>query len=119
MVSRADSKLLFANKAVNPMDPTDNDGVVVHQGVSPNGDGSNDFLSIEGISAYSGNKLSIMNANGALVFETKDYGKNSSNLFDGHSNKNGALLKPGTYFYSLEYKAGKEKRKTGYIILKY
>jgi gliding motility-associated-like protein len=119
MVDRADSKLLFANKAVNPMDPTDNDGVVVHQGVSPNGDGSNDFLSIEGISAYSGNKLSIMNANGALVFETKDYGKNSSNLFDGHSNKNGALLKPGTYFYSLEYKAGKEKRKTGYIILKY
>jgi gliding motility-associated-like protein len=119
MIDRADSKLLFANKVVNPMDPTDNDGVVVHQGVSPNGDGSNDFLSIEGISAYSGNKLSIMNANGALVFETKDYGKNSSNLFDGHSNKNGALLKPGTYFYSLEYKAGKEKRKTGYIILKY
>jgi gliding motility-associated-like protein len=119
MVGRNNSKLLFANKAVNPMDPTDNDGVVVHQGVSPNGDGSNDFLSIEGISAYSGNKLSIMNANGALVFETKDYGKNSSNLFDGHSNKNGVLLKPGTYFYSLEYKAGKEKRKTGYIILKY
>jgi gliding motility-associated-like protein len=97
-----------------------NDGVVVHQGVSPNGDGMNDFLTIEGVSAYKDNKLSIMNANGALVFETTDYGTNGSNLFDGHSNKNGSLLKPGTYFYSLEYQVDKEsKRKTGFIILKY
>lgn len=118
MVNKDDSKLLFANKAVNPV-ISDNDGVVVHQGVSPNGDGSNDILTIEGISNYSGNKLSIMNTNGTLVFETIDYGKDGSHIFDGHSNKNGALLKPGTYFYSLEYKAGKEKRKTGYIVLKY
>jgi gliding motility-associated-like protein len=97
-----------------------NDGVVVHQGVSPNGDGMNDFLAIEGVSAYPDNKLSIMNASGALVFETKGYGTTGSNLFDGHSNKNGSLLKPGTYFYALEYRVDKEsKRKTGYIILKY
>jgi gliding motility-associated-like protein len=118
-INKADAGLLFANKAVNPVAPTDDDGVVVHKGVSPNGDGSNDFLTIEGIAAYSGNKLSIMNSSGSLVFETKNYGKDGSNLFDGHSSKNGTLLKPGTYFYSLEYKAGKEKRKTGYIILKY
>jgi hypothetical protein len=120
MVDRNSSKLLFANKTANNVAPTGDDGVVVHQGVSPNGDGSNDFLYIEGISAYAGNKLSIMNTSGALVFETKDYGKDGNHLFDGHSNKNGALLKPGTYFYALEYQVDKQnKRKTGYIIIKY
>ncbi|MES2063738.1 MAG: cadherin-like beta sandwich domain-containing protein [Bacteroidota bacterium] len=120
MVDKNDSKLLFANKAANNVAPTDDDGVVVHQGVSPNGDGSNDFLYIEGISAYPGNKLSIMNTSGTLVFDVKDYGKDGNHLFDGHSNKNGALLKPGTYFYALEYQVDKQsKRKTGYIIIKY
>jgi gliding motility-associated-like protein len=119
MVDKNDSKLLFANKAVNPV-ISDNDGVVVHQGVSPNGDGSNDILSIEGIAAYPNNKVTIMNTNGNLVFEVKDYGKYGSSVFDGHSNKTGAMLKPGTYFYSLEYKVGDQnKRKTGYIVLKY
>jgi hypothetical protein len=120
MVDRNNSKLLFANKTANNVAPTGDDGVVVHPGVSPNGDGSNDFLYIEGISAYAGNKLSIMNTSGVLVFETKDYGKDGNHLFDGRSNKNGALLKPGTYFYALEYQVEKQsKRKTGYIIIKY
>jgi hypothetical protein len=119
MVDKNDSKLLFANKPANNLAPTDDDGVVVHQGISPNGDGSNDFLYIEGISAYPGNKLSIMNTSGTLVFDTKDYGKDGSHLFDGH-NKSGVLLKPGTYFYALEYQVNKQsKRKTGYIIIKY
>ncbi|RYU91664.1 hypothetical protein EWM62_06925 [Mucilaginibacter terrigena] len=120
MIDKANAGLLFANKANNNLLPTGDDGVVVHQGVSPNGDGSNDFLSVEGLSAYPNNRVSIMNANGVLVFEARDYGKDGSNLFDGHSNKTGVLLKPGTYYYQIEYKAGKEnKRKTGYLILKY
>jgi sugar lactone lactonase YvrE len=120
LVNRNDSKLLLAGKAANNVAPTGDDGVVVHQGVSPNGDGANDFLYIEGISAYPGNKLSIMNTGGTLVFEAKDYGKNGNNMFDGHSNKTGTLLKPGTYFYALEYQVNKAaKRKTGYIIIKY
>nr|WP_197486688.1 cadherin-like beta sandwich domain-containing protein [Mucilaginibacter sp. L294] len=120
MVDKNDSKFLFANKAANNIAPAGDDGVVVHQGISPNGDGSNDFLYIEGISAYPGNKLSIMNTSGTLVFDAKDYGKDGNHVFDGHSNKNGALLKPGTYFYALEYQVDKQsKRKTGYIIIKY
>jgi gliding motility-associated-like protein len=120
MVDKNDSQLLLAGKPANNVAPTGDDGVVVHQGVSPNGDGSNDFLYIEGISAYPGNKLSIMNTSGALVFEARDYGKDGNNIFNGHSNKTGALLKPGTYFYSLEYQVNKAaKRKTGYIIIKY
>jgi gliding motility-associated-like protein len=94
-------------------------GIIVHQAVSPNGDGLNDYLNIEGIEKYTDNHLSIMNAAGALVYDVKGYGSNG-NLFDGHSNKSGSRQKPGTYYYSLEYKDGAEtKRKTGYIVLKY
>jgi hypothetical protein len=45
---------------------------------------------------------------------------NSAKVFDGHSNKTGALQLPGTYFYSLEYTVkGVAKHKTGFIVLKY
>jgi len=95
------------------------DGIVVHQGISPNGDGQNDFLVIDGITAYPDNKLTVMNRNGVLVYEAKGY-DNSQKVFDGHSNKTGAMQLPGTYFYSLEYSVkGTIKHKTGFIVLKY
>ena len=100
--------------------PSFNDDIVsVHQGVSPNGDGINDFLVIDGIQAYPDNKLMIMNRNGQLIYEAQGY-DNSSKMFDGHSNKNGQMQLPGTYFYQLDYTVkGITKHKTGYIILKY
>lgn len=103
----------------NPADSLQNDGVMVHQGVSPNGDGINDFLKIDGITDYPDNNLTIMDRNGVLLYEAKGY-DNSSKIFDGHSNKTGKMQLPGTYFYSLEYKAGGiTKRRTGFIVLKY
>jgi gliding motility-associated-like protein len=99
--------------------PMDNDGIIVHPGISPNGDGINDFLVIDGILAYPDNKVSVINRNGALVFEAKGY-DNASKTFDGHSNKTGQMQLPGTYFYQLEYTAkGIIKHKTGYLVLKY
>ena len=95
------------------------DGIKVHQAVSPNGDGINDFLTIENITNYPDNKLSIMNRNGQLVYEATGY-DNSSKIFDGHSNKNGQMQLPGTYFYQLDYTvSGITKHKTGYLVLKY
>jgi gliding motility-associated-like protein len=122
-VTRATGPIPTANPqsfvAQTTASPQAEDGVLVHQGVSVNGDGMNDFLNIEGITNYPDNKLMIMNRNGVLVYEAKGY-DNSSRKFDGHSNKTGTLQQPGTYFYSLEYKAGGvSKRKTGFIILKY
>ena len=123
-VTRADvggvgSPNLTLSAIENPGDSLQNDGIVVHQGVTPNGDGVNDFLTIDGITAYPDNKLSIIDRNGALVFEAKGY-DNSSRIFDGHSNKNGVMQVPGTYFYSLDYTVkGQSKHKTGFIILKY
>jgi gliding motility-associated-like protein len=97
----------------------ENDGIVVHQGVSPNGDGINDFLMIEGITNYPDNHLMIIDRSGALVYQAKGY-DNSTRLFDGHSNINGRMQLPGTYFYSLDYTTkGITKHKTGFIILKY
>jgi gliding motility-associated-like protein len=95
------------------------DGINVHQAVSPNGDGINDFLVIENIVNYPDNKLQIMNRSGQLVFEAKGY-DNSTRVFDGHSNKTGSVQLPGTYFYSLDYSVnGIAKHKTGFIMLKY
>jgi len=95
------------------------DGIIVHQAISPNGDGKNDFLTIENITNYPDNKLMIMNRNGAMVFEAKGY-DNQNKVFDGHSNKNGQMQLPGTYFYSLDYTVnGIIKSKTGFIVLKY
>jgi gliding motility-associated-like protein len=95
------------------------DIIVVHQAVSPNGDGINDFLQIDNISQYPDNKLSIMNRNGQLIYQASGY-DNSSKVFDGHSNKNGQMQLPGTYFYELDYTVkGITKTKTGFIVLKY
>src|SRR6185437_1099413 len=95
------------------------ENIVVHQGLSPNGDGLNDRLIIDGITTYPDNKLMIVNRNGQLIFEAKGY-DNSQRVFDGHSNKTGAKQLPGTYFYSLDYNVkGVAKHKTGFIILKY
>jgi gliding motility-associated-like protein len=99
--------------------PITNSAIVVHQNVSPNGDGNSDALVIEGIAAHPDNKLQIMNRNGILVYEAKGY-DNATKVFDGHSSTSGKLQQPGTYFYALEYKDGNEvKHKTGFIVLKY
>jgi gliding motility-associated-like protein len=95
------------------------DEVLVHQAVSPNGDGINDVLIIEGIKDYLDNRLTIVNRNGVKVYETRGY-DNAQRLFDGHSNITGALQQAGTYFYELEYSVnGVTRHKTGYFVLKY
>jgi gliding motility-associated-like protein len=98
--------------------PVRNTDIVVHQNVSPNGDGNSDVLLIDGITTYPENTLQIMNRNGSLVYEVKGY-DNTSKAFDGHAS-NGKLQQAGTYFYSLEYKDGNDIiHKTGFIVLKY
>ncbi len=98
---------------------TSGDGIQVHEGVSPNGDGINDVLQIDNIGRHPDNTLTIMNRNGQLIYEAKGY-DNSTKVFDGHSSKNGQMQLPGTYFYSLDYTdQGIRKHKTGFIVLKY
>jgi gliding motility-associated-like protein len=93
---------------------------LIRQAVSPNGDGINDVLLIDGVESFADNTLKIMNRDGNLVFQKAKY-DNISAGFDGHSGINGRQLPAGTYFYSLEYAAedGKAKHKTGFFVLKY
>ena len=95
------------------------DNVVVHQAVSPNGDGINDYLKIEGIEAYPNNKLVIVSNSGDKVFEASGY-NNNTRVYDGHSSINGSMNRAGTYFYMLNYSVnGTMKSKSGYFVLKY
>ncbi|MDB5126994.1 gliding motility-associated C-terminal domain-containing protein, partial [Mucilaginibacter sp.] len=93
--------------------------IVVHQALSPNGDGISDVLTIDGISQHPDNTLQVINRSGALIYSAKGY-DNFSKVFNGRSNINGKLQQAGTYFYQLEYNdRGKIKRKTGFILIKY
>ncbi len=99
------------------------DGITVYEAISPNSDGLNDVLIIEGIENIE-NHLSIYNRWGTEVFRTKNYGK-GQNYFTGIVNnenttfaqKNG--LPVGTYYYVLQYtlKTGLQKRRVGYIYI--
>ncbi|AYL95639.1 hypothetical protein HYN43_010195 [Mucilaginibacter celer] len=91
----------------------------VRGALSPNGDGINDVLIVDGLEAYPDNTLTILNLSGVKIYEAKAY-DNANKTFDGHSNITGVMQKPGTYFYLLEYKDnGETNKKSGYIIIKY
>jgi gliding motility-associated-like protein len=91
----------------------------VQPSLSPNGDGKNDVLTVNNISAFPDNMLTLLNRAGQKIYEVAGY-DNINKAFDGQSNINGKLQPAGTYFYVLEYKDKDTlKRKTGYFILKY
>ncbi|WP_295673187.1 cadherin-like beta sandwich domain-containing protein [uncultured Mucilaginibacter sp.] len=123
-VTRTLTTLNSVYEPISVSNPTDKPqltgaGISVHPGLSPNGDGINDFLLIHGIANYPDNKLTIMNRAGQVIFEAKNY-DNSTKVFDGHSNKTGVMQLAGTYFYALDYSInGAIKHKTGYIVIKY
>ncbi len=83
------------------------DGVVVYNGFSPNGDGTNDVLIIEGLDKHPKNELHIYNRWGSEVYTVKGY----KNDWGGKWNEGN--LPDGTYFYTLDDGDGKEYK--GYI----
>ena len=103
---------------VNVIDPSGLP-VTVHQAVSPNGDGINDFLYIEGIQAYMPNHVKIINRNGDNVYEADNY-DNKNVMFTGKAKNGNNYLPAGTYFYIVDYYVGNVKNhNTGYFVLKY
>jgi len=85
--------------------------------MTPNDDGVNDFLLIDGIENVPNNVLNIYNRYGVLVYSKLNY----ANEFDGKSNRNGAIskasgLSAGVYFYVLTVNDTKEKYQ-GYLYI--
>ena len=94
-------------------------------GVAPvtlNNDGRHDFLRIENIEAYPGNKIFIYTKLGKKVFELENYSNNDSGRrFEGYSNVGGNdALADGTYYYVVQYNLitnNETKRISGYIVI--
>ncbi len=106
---------------LDPSDDTPEDTeVIVNQLVTPNNDGKNDFLWIEGVEQAKNNTLKIFNRWGVSVYEGTNY-NNQNNVFTGQSKGRSTLsatdyLPSGVYFFIFEYEKGQEKiTQSGYL----
>ena len=90
----------------------------IYHGLSPNGDGKNDYWRIDKIDEYPGNTVRIFDRFNNLVFETHNY-SNEKNNWTGQSNHGLAtgLLPEDTYFYSVNL-GGDKGTYSGYVVLK-
>lgn len=84
-----------------------NSNFEIFNGITPNGDGINDFFEIREIENYPNNSLQIFNRWGVLVYEAQSYGIDNV-LFSGQSEGRATIaeeraLPTGTYFYTLTF----------------
>ena len=92
--------------------------IVVFNGISPNGDGLNDFLTIQNIELLpetKNNTVMIYSRWGDEVFKVSDY-NNADRVFKGDTNS-GSKLPAGTYFYKIVL-PNADKTMTGFISIK-
>ncbi len=90
--------------------------IIVYTIISPNGDGLNDTLVIEGLETSPDNELFIYNRWGVEVFSMNNY----DNSFDGRSNgrltiDGDAQLPVGTYYYVLKLRDRPDQAGAFYI----
>ncbi len=91
--------------------------ISVHKALSPNGDGINEVLQIDGIEQYPDNRVVIVDRNGQVLYDVRGY-NNSQVSFNGRVG--GKAIPAGTYFYLVEVKVnGKWEPYKGYFVLKY
>ena len=95
--------------AVDDREPTVNPEaeVLVIELLTPNGDGKNEFLWIQGIENFPNNSIRIFNRWGIAVYEGQGY-DNQNNVFDGKSKGRSTLsreeyLPAGVYYYIFNY----------------
>ena len=88
--------------------------IVVHNVITPNGDGLNDTWIIDCIENFPDNSVQIFNRWGDVVNSFDRY-DNTTYVWKG-TNKNGKLLPDGTYYYVLQIK--NLKTRTGWVLLR-
>ena len=86
--------------------------VIIHNGVSANNDGHNDFFHIEHIEDYANNTVNIYNRWGSAVWEGIGY-DNTTVVWKGEDKKGNALA-AGTYFFVIVIDG---KKTTGWVEL--
>jgi gliding motility-associated-like protein len=95
----------------------------IFNGVTPDGDGLNDFFRVLGIENFPDNNMQIFNRWGVLVYETDGYGGSDgeTNVFRGRSEgrvtvRESKLLPTGTYYYVLRrFVDGETLTNSGYL----
>jgi len=100
--------------------------VVIYNGVTPDGDGLNDYFIIDNIQFFPNNTVRIFNRWGVEVFKTTNYDSNG-NVFNGYSDARSTIdksqkLPTGTYYYILEYEYNRDGnartiKKSGFLHL--
>lgn len=85
--------------------------------LTPNGDGQNDFLELEGLDKSPDNSIQIFNRYGVMVYSKDNY----QNDFNGVSNRNSAInkgsgLDSGIYFYLITFNDLRQKHQ-GYMYI--
>ena len=90
----------------------------IYDGVSPNGDGLNDYWRIDGIEESPNSLVRVFDRFNNLVYETQAY-SNENNSWQGQSNHGmvQGTLPEGTYFYTIDLGNG-EPVMSGYVVLK-
>lgn len=91
--------------------------VKVFNGITPDGDGINDFLYIKYLDVVEGaanNKVTILNRWGDIVFQIENY-DNASRVFAGITDS-GKELPSGTYFFKIDFSGNKSIN--GFIALR-
>ncbi|NQX99161.1 MAG: gliding motility-associated C-terminal domain-containing protein, partial [Flavobacteriales bacterium] len=89
--------------------------LTIPQFISPNGDGSNDYLVIKGVEVYPENTITIFNRWGDIIYTASPY----LNDWNGTSDKAlyGEKVPDGSYFYSFKSSPDADKI-SGYIVIK-
>jgi gliding motility-associated-like protein len=93
-------------------------GIIITAAVSPNGDGIDDFLLLDGIESFPNNTVTLLSRSGVVIYKASGY-NNTTVKFDGHSNNSGNYLPAGTYLYIIEYNNGQQSRLSGNFVLRY
>ena len=93
-----------------------NGAITVYTLISPNGDGKNDTLIIEGLETSPDNELILFNRWGVEVYRKKNYDNSFGGISDGRATIDGSSELPvGTYFYVLKLQDQKDLAGAFYI----